>query len=133
MAWHNVFHNLFSEEAISLVKKSFKAGFKSLPEIISFIKRGFYPNQTIPETTKNDLNDWRKIFGQRQNPNCRWIKKFILRNWTYPGVKAVVSGKKIVKVMIYLEKISKTNRIIKNIHKCKNVKILENGKLLKIT
>lgn len=133
-AWHSIFHNLFAEEAVSLVKNSFKEGSKSLPEIISFIKRSFYPRRAIPEATKTDFNNWHKILGSKKNPNCRWIKKLIFKKWTYPGVRTVVFGKKIVKVIIYLEKIPRKNRIIEKMLKCKNIRIivLKNGTLLKL-
>ncbi len=104
-AWHQLFLNFFPEEVILAIKKAFRAGKKTPPEIISFIKTTLGHSQTPIEATKADLEAWSKIFGARQNPDK--IKKIIFENWTYPDVRTIITNGKITSVLVFLPRIPK--------------------------
>lgn len=122
-AWHDLFLNLFPEESLSLIKKAFKDRGASVAGIISFIKQSFpsYYGQFGAEATKKDLAAWHEIFNNYWS--WRKIKKTIRKEWMYPGVKAIISKRKVIGVMIFLKNVPKKARIIENIRRCKDIQI----------
>ena len=132
-AWHHLFGQMFPEEAIALLKIAAQEGLHATPEIIAFIKHSLQPRRAVSQATNEDLNAWQKIFGERAN--FRPLRKIIIKDWTYPGVKAIVLNKKVVKVTIFLPKISSNIRLFSNIYRCRNIRVsfLKNGQLLKIS
>jgi len=132
-AWHHLFINLFPEEALLLIKQAFENGKRSTGEIISFIKQNTPSNGTIIEATKEDINAWREVFDSYWS--WKKIKKTIKRDWMYPGIKAIISKRKIIGVMIFLKNIPKINRIFDGLSRCKDIQImaLRENQLLKIT
>lgn len=132
-AWHQIFYNLFAEEVISLIKEAFKSNLRSPAQIISFIKLFHDPNRTIAEATKEDLFAWQELFGSLSS--WRKIKKTIIKNWMYPGVRAIVSGKgEIVALIVVPLRMPRRARFIKFLFRCRDAQILslKNGWLLKI-
>lgn len=133
VAWHHLFFNLFSEEVIFLIKTAFKNGKTSAPDIISFIKQGSRKSRLVTEATREDLDAWKEVFNGHNS--WRKIKKIIQKEWMYPGIKAIILQHKIIGVIIVLKSVSKKSRVIDDIYKCKDVKVipLKNNQLLKIT
>ncbi len=135
LCWHRLFSNLFAEEAVSKIKKAFKAGLKTAEEIIPFIRREIYNDQRITEVKRSELDAWRKLFGDFYN--YRKIRKIIFRDWTYPGIKASIENRKVVRVAIFLKCIppKAAKRIFENLKKCQNIQItsFKNNQLWKIT
>ena len=131
-AWHHLFFNLFSEEIIFLIKTAFKNGKTSAPDIIYFIKQESRGSRAVAEATKEDLAAWKEVFNGYNS--WRKIKKEIQKEWMYPGIKAIILQHKVVSVIVVLKSISKKNRVIDNIYRCKDVKVipLKNNQLLKI-
>jgi len=132
-AWHHLFFNLFGEEIIFLIKTAFKNGRTSAPDIIYFIKQASRGSRTAAEATKKDLAAWKEVFNGYNS--WRKIKKEIQKEWMYPGIKAIILQHKIVGVIVVLKNISKKSRVIDDIYRCKNAKVisLKNNQLLKIT
>lgn len=132
-SWHHLFWRLFPEEVIALLKTATQGGLRTAPEIIAFIKHTLQPSRAISCATKEDLDAWRKIFGK--HANFRILKKIIIKNWTYPGVKATVLNKRIVEVAVFLPKILQNDRLLNNIYRCRNIHVgyFKDGRLLKIS
>lgn len=135
-AWHQIFYNYFPEEVIFLIKFAFKSKLTSPPGIISFIKQFYNRERVIVDATEDDLNAWWEIFGNTSS--WRKIRKIILKNWTYPGIKAIISNEgRIIGLVIFLKSIPKnaSHRIEKDIYRCKDIQIvvLKENQLLKIT
>jgi len=111
--WHNLFLNLFAEEIISKIKKSFDEGKESPAEIISCLKAP--AKKAGPAREKQeDLTVWQEIFGCARD-FCE-IEKIILKNWAYPGIMARVSDNgKIAEALISLKDIpsDKAGKIIR--------------------
>ncbi|MDP1629243.1 MAG: hypothetical protein Q8L57_01335 [bacterium] len=130
-AWHHLFGRLFPEEVISLLKMANRGGLRAAPEIISFIKYSIQPRRAIFSAVKEDLDAWQKIFGKYAD--FRPLRKIIIRNWAYPGIRAALSGRRVVKVTIFLPKISKNDRLREIISRCRNISSFKDGRLLKIS
>jgi len=124
-------HN--NKEDIFLIKTAFKNGRTSAPDIIYFIKQASRGSRTVAEATKKDLAAWKEVFNGYNS--WRKIKKEIQKEWMYPGIKAIILQHKIVGVIVVLKNISKKSRVIDDIYRCKNAKVisLKNNQLLKIT
>lgn len=136
IAWHQIFYNYFPEEVIFLIKFAFKSRLTSPPGIVSFIKKFYNRERAVTDATEDDLDAWREIFGNTSS--WRKIRKIILKSWTYPGIKAIISNKgKVVGLMVFLKSTPKnaSHRIKKDIDRCKDVQIitLKENQLLKIT
>ncbi len=131
--WHHLFGRLFPEEVILLLKEANQGGLRTVPEIISFIKYSLQLYRAISTATKEDLDAWNKIFGQ--HATFRPLRKIIIRDWMYPGIRAMLSGKRIVRVAVFLPKVSQDKRLVKNIHRCRNIHVssFKDGQLLKLT
>jgi hypothetical protein len=132
-AWHHLFGRMFPEEAVALLKAATQGGLYTAPEIIAFIKHSLQPHRAVSRAVKGDLDAWRKIFAGYTN--FRPLRKIIIKNWAYPGIKATVLDKRIVKVAIFLPKISQNDRLLGNIYRCRNIRVssFKDGRLLKIS
>lgn len=132
-AWHHLFGWMFPEEVVALLKTATQGGLRTVPEIIAFIKYTLQPQRAISHAVKEDFEAWRKIFGK--HTKFRSLRKIVIKDWTYQGVKATVLGKRIVKVAIFLPKISPKDRLISNIYRCRDIYVssFKDGRLLKIS
>lgn len=123
-SWHQVFLNMFAEEAIAKVKKVFAENDFSPEKVISSVREELDNGFEEIELTSKDLFAWEEIFGDVST--FEEIKNIIIEEWTYPGVKADIADGQIVSMDISLKNFHRKNVDIllrKIFRYCKNIKI----------
>lgn len=122
--WHQVFLNMFAEQAIAQVKKVFADDNFSPEKVIASVREELDNGFEEIEVTSKDLFAWEEIFGNAST--FEEIENIIIEEWTYPGVKANIANGQIVSIEISLKNFYRKNidTLLRKIFRyCKNIKI----------
>lgn len=124
-AWHQIFLNMFAEEAINQVKNIFAGNNFSPSQVIFSVRKKLDGGFEKFEVTQDDLFAWETIFGNASI--LEEIENIIAAKWTYPGFTAEIADGRITSIAISLEKFYRKNidKMLRKIFRnCRDIKII---------